>query len=216
MQPSSSCRFTNRSGFVTFAHFTCQHRCALKDRTKENQSLGALDVGAKSTENGLFLASVTMPAAWPKPPRPSSTLPAVPSLGGFQTPARRPTSPFVNGPATLHETGPADWVLTLMRRLAKAAAEFVELVEISEGDANVAALATAMPNRDFSPERQGEFVLKCKRVGVDGRGRLSRSWRFARIFAETLNVSHGHAFGDDAVGKRVRLGDGEERARMPR
>src|SRR5208337_2605314 len=50
------------AGFVTFAHFTCQHRCALKDRTKENQSLGALDVGAKSTENGLFLASVTMPA----------------------------------------------------------------------------------------------------------------------------------------------------------
>ena len=52
----------NLEGFVTFAHFTCQHRCALKDRSKENQSLGALDVGAKSTENGLFLASVTMPA----------------------------------------------------------------------------------------------------------------------------------------------------------
>ncbi len=51
------------TGFVTFAHFTCQHRCALKDRTKENQSLGALDVGAKSTENGLFLTSVTMPLA---------------------------------------------------------------------------------------------------------------------------------------------------------
>src|SRR5271166_6136295 len=50
-----------------------------------------------------------------------------------------------------------------------------------------------MPNRDFSAERQGEFVLKCKRVGVDGRGRLSRPCRFARIFAETLNVSHGHA-----------------------
>src|SRR5271157_5611589 len=49
-------------GFVTFAHFTCQHRCALKDRTKETQSLGALHVGAKSTENGLFLASVTMPS----------------------------------------------------------------------------------------------------------------------------------------------------------
>ena len=47
------------TAFSTFAHFTCQRRCALKDRTKENQSLGALDVGAKSTENGLFLASVT-------------------------------------------------------------------------------------------------------------------------------------------------------------
>jgi hypothetical protein len=50
-----------RTGFITFVHFTCQRRCALKDRTKENQSLGVLDVGAKSTENGLFLASVTMP-----------------------------------------------------------------------------------------------------------------------------------------------------------
>ncbi len=25
-------------GFVAFAHFTCQRRCALKHRTKENQS----------------------------------------------------------------------------------------------------------------------------------------------------------------------------------
>src|SRR5271165_2334290 len=114
------------------------------------------------------------------------------------------------------ETGPVDRVLTLMRRVAKAAAEVVELVEISEGDANVAALAAGMANRDFSSERQGEFVLKRKRVGVDGRGRLSRSARFAGIFAETLDVSHSHAFGDDAVGKRVRLGDREEGARMPR
>jgi hypothetical protein len=38
-----------RDGFVTFAHFTCQPRCALKDRAKENRSFGALDVGAKST-----------------------------------------------------------------------------------------------------------------------------------------------------------------------
>ena len=54
-------RGERRVGIVTFAHFTCQPRCALKDRTKENQSFGALDVRAKSTENGLFLASVTMP-----------------------------------------------------------------------------------------------------------------------------------------------------------
>jgi hypothetical protein len=49
------------NGFVTFVHFTCQPCCPLKDRAKENQSFGALDVGAKSTENGLFLPSVTMP-----------------------------------------------------------------------------------------------------------------------------------------------------------
>jgi len=68
-----------------------------------------------------------------------------------------------------------------MRRVAKAAAEIVELVEILEGDANVAALAAGMANRDFSPERQGEFVLKRKRVGVDGRDRPSRPRRFAKI-----------------------------------
>jgi len=49
------------AGIVTFANFTCQPRCTFKDRTEENQSFGALDVGAKSTENGLFLASVTTP-----------------------------------------------------------------------------------------------------------------------------------------------------------
>jgi hypothetical protein len=42
--------------------FTCQSCCAPKDRTKENQSLGALAVGAKFRENDLFLVSVTMPA----------------------------------------------------------------------------------------------------------------------------------------------------------
>ena len=73
-------------GFVTFAHFTCQHRCALKDRTKENQSLGALDVGAKSTGNGLFLASVTMP-----PSALVSTRPDVGALIGH----RRPGLAFV-------------------------------------------------------------------------------------------------------------------------
>ena len=50
-----------RKGFVTFAHFSCQHHFALKDCAKENQSFEALEVGARSTENGLFLASVTMP-----------------------------------------------------------------------------------------------------------------------------------------------------------
>ena len=48
-------------GVVTFAHFTCQPRYALKDGAKENQSFRALDVGVESAENGLFLANVTMP-----------------------------------------------------------------------------------------------------------------------------------------------------------
>ena len=102
-----------------------------------------------------------------------------------------------------------------MRRVAKAAAEIVELVEIPEGDADVAALAAGMANRDFCPERESEFVLKRKRIGVDGRGRPSRPCRLAGIFAQALDVSHGHAFGDDAVGNRVRLGDREERAGVP-
>ena len=39
---------------------TCQPRRALKDRKEENQAVRGLEVGASSTENGLFLASVTM------------------------------------------------------------------------------------------------------------------------------------------------------------
>ncbi len=67
--------------------------------------------------------------------------------------------------------------LALVRRVAKAAAEIVELFEIAEGDANVAALAAGMTNCDFCPERESEFVLKRKRAGVDGRGRPSRGRR---------------------------------------
>jgi hypothetical protein len=73
-------------------------------------------------------------------------------------------------------------------------------------NANVAALAAGVANRDFSLEREREFVLKRTRVGVDGRARSSRPRRCAGILAETLDVSHGHAFGDDAVGKPVRFG----------
>jgi hypothetical protein len=48
-------------GVVTFTHFTCQPRCALKDRNQENQSVKGLEVRANPTGNGLFLASVTTP-----------------------------------------------------------------------------------------------------------------------------------------------------------
>jgi hypothetical protein len=43
-------------------HFTCRPRWALKDRKEENQAVRGLEVEANSAENGLFLASVTMPA----------------------------------------------------------------------------------------------------------------------------------------------------------
>jgi hypothetical protein len=82
-----------------------------------------------------------------------------------------------------------------VRRVAKAAAEVVGLVEISEGDANVAALAASMANRDFSP--QGEFVLKRERVAAS----------FCQNFRASARCL-ARAFGDDAVGKRVRLRDG--------
>src|SRR5580692_6595712 len=48
-------------GVVTFTHFTCQPRCALKYHKEENQPVRAVDVGTNSTENGLFLESVTTP-----------------------------------------------------------------------------------------------------------------------------------------------------------
>ena len=56
------------------------------------------------------------------------------------------------------ETGPAGSVLALTRRrVAKAAAEVFELVEILEGDANVAALAAGMANREFSPDARARL-----------------------------------------------------------
>ncbi len=62
-QPSQPASRSASAGVVTFAYFTCQPRCALKDGAKENQSFRALDVGVESAENGLFLANVTKPHA---------------------------------------------------------------------------------------------------------------------------------------------------------
>jgi hypothetical protein len=66
---SRSCPFSFRmpsihppNGVVTFTYFSCQPRCALKDRKDENQQVRTLDVGANFTKNGLFLASVTTPS----------------------------------------------------------------------------------------------------------------------------------------------------------
>jgi hypothetical protein len=49
-------------------------------------------------------------------------------------------------------------------------------------------------------------------VAVDLRGRVI----LPAFSAQALDVSHGHAFGDDAVGRRLRLRDSEEGARVPR
>ena len=96
----------------------------------------------------------------------------------------------------------------------KSAAEVVELVEIAKGDANLAALA-AVADRHFGAERQPKLVLKRARVGIHGFSSLSRPCCLARILAEALDVADGQALGDDAVGERVRVGDGEQRARVP-
>ena len=66
----------------------------------------------------------------------------------------------------------------------------------------------------FVPELEAELFLKRARVGVDRRGPLSRPRRLAGILAEALDVSDRQAFGDDAVGERVRIGDGEQGARV--
>ena len=64
----------------------------------------------------------------------------------------------------------------------------------------------------FVPSSRRELVLKRRRVGVDGRGPSSRARRLAGILAEALDVPDRQALGDDAVGERVRIGDGEQRA----
>src|SRR5579871_2171929 len=73
------------------------------------------------------------------------------------------------------------------RRLAEPAAEVVELVEIAEGDADVAAFAV-VTDRHFGSEREAELVLKSGRVGVDRGGGLPRAAGLALIFAEALDV----------------------------
>ena len=67
----------------------------------------------------------------------------------------------------------------------------------------------------FVPSSRRELFLKRRRVGVDRRGPFSRPRGLAGILAEALDVSDRQAFGDDAVGERVRIGDGEQSARVP-
>ena len=71
------------------AHRSLARIFASVARTQRNQWLAEFESGTGHLENPLFLAHVTMP------------------FGGFQTPAHRPTSPFVNGPAsgTPHDSG---------------------------------------------------------------------------------------------------------------
>ncbi len=97
------------------------------------------------------------------------------------------------------------------RRLAEPPAEVVELVEIAEGDANLAVLA-GVPNRHFGSEREAELVLKGSRVGVDRRGGLARPACLAGILTEALDVPDRQPLGDDAVGERVGVGDSEQGA----
>src|SRR6202142_150049 len=94
------------------------------------------------------------------------------------------------------------------------AAEIVELVEIPEGDANLAALP-GMSDGDLRAQRQRKLLLKRARVGVDKGCALSRSRRLAGTLAQAFDVSDGEALGDDAVGERVRVSNGEQRARVP-
>src|SRR5277367_556907 len=100
------------------------------------------------------------------------------------------------------------------RRLAKPAAEIVELIEIAEGDVNLAALP-AMPDLYFRPELKAELVLKGSRVGVDRRGTSPRPRRLAGILTEALDVPDRQTLGNDAVGERIRVGHGEQRPRVP-
>ena len=100
-----------------------------------------------------------------------------------------------------------------LRRLTEPAAEVVELVEIPEGDADLAALP-AVPNGHLRAERQRKLLLERARVGVDRGSALPRTGRLAGILAQAFDVPDRQAFGDDPVGERVRVGDGEQGARV--
>src|SRR5580704_15512233 len=102
----------------------------------------------------------------------------------------------------------------MRRRLTKAAAEVVELVEIPEGDVNLAALP-AMPDLHFRPELKAELALKGSRVGVDRRGASPRPRRLAGILTEAFDVSDRQALRHDTVGDRIRVGHSEQRSGVP-
>jgi hypothetical protein len=102
----------------------------------------------------------------------------------------------------------------MRRRLTESAAEVVELVEIPEGDADLAALP-GMPNGDLRAQRQRKLLLERARVGIDRGSALSRSRRLAGILAQALDVPDRQALGDDSVGERVRIGNCEQGARVP-
>ena len=100
-----------------------------------------------------------------------------------------------------------------LRRLAKSTAEVVELVEIPEGEADFAALP-GMANGDLCTKRKRKLLLERARVGVDRGRAVPRASGLAGILAQPFDVPDRQAFGDDAVGDRVRVGDGEQGARV--
>ena len=94
-------------------------------------------------------------------------------------------------------------------------AEIVELVEIAEGDPELARL-TGMTDRHLRSERQAELCFERARVGVDRRRGLgaAAARRLAGALGEPLDVAHAQAPRDNAVGDRVGIGEGEQRARV--
>ncbi len=102
-----------------------------------------------------------------------------------------------------------------LRRLAEAPAEIVELVEVAEGDADLAALA-GVPDGDLGAEREAELVLKGERVGVDGRRLLFRARRSCRRSRRAARCRARSGRRHDPVGGRVRMRHGQQRAAVPR
>ena len=72
-----------------------------------------------------------------------------------------------------------------------------------------------MADRHLVAQRETELFFERARVGVDGFGDFGgAALRLPGALAQALDVAHRQAFGDDAVGDRVRVGDGEQRARV--
>ena len=76
----------------------------------------------------------------------------------------------------------------------------------------------------LSPEWRIVTLAPSARPSFSSSARVSASTGLAALrgravgeagaFAQALDVAHGEALGDDAVGERVGVGDGEQRARM--
>ena len=88
------------------------------------------------------------------------------------------------------------------------------MIEATEKYANF-SLVAGVANAYGCAEGQSKLVLESARVGILGWGApFDRALGFSDVLAETFDVAHGQALGNDLGSDRVRVMNGEKGARV--